>query len=769
MLPTRSLRLAALFVSLLLRPSACASLALGLLVWLPSLRADITVLHTFRFALSLDGVNPRDEMLVGSDGFLYGTTRNAVFRIRPDGSDYQTINRFLSPGPTLRNGRIVEGPDRNLYGLASSPGPVVYRLSRDGATRDIVYTFPSTAVPTGTLGGLTAGSDGRLYGLIEMRQGTGTVAWPTLFGLNPDGTGFAVLHVFARAADFSTNAGTVTEPYDEVTEGLDGRLYGVAGAGPNRVGQRNGGCYAINKNGTGFQVIRYIDSVNENMRALRGPLTQAPDGTLYTTADAAGANNFGGAIVSLKPDGSDFRVLRRLDGLAEGGITLSGVTRGPDGTLYGVSEDNAPTAGPRAGRLWAFEPAAGNFRVLHAFQGGNDGANPMARPILAPNGFLYGTAFTSANNTDAGVIFRRSPAGVSTGNTVIGGGTPPTIVTHPVSQTVGAGASATFTVVVSGPGPYTYQWRRDGTALPGATAATLVVPNVQAAQAGTYTVSVANSGGATASSVPATLTVGPAGPSSRLSNLSVRTTLAAGQLLIVGFTMGEGAKPVLVRGIGPTLAAFGLTDALADPRLEIYNGAGAKVDENDDWAAALGPSFSQLGAFALAANSKDAALARPINGGHTAQLRAATGGVALVEVYDAGSGDTPRLTNLSARNQVGTGNDILIAGFTLAGTGTKQILIRGVGPSLAAFGLTGFLANPRIEVYRASDNQRVAENDDWGAAAGAVFSRVGAFALTAGSRDSALITTLPPGGYTVQVSGVGNTPGEALVEVYELP
>jgi hypothetical protein len=138
-------------------------------------------------------------------------------------------------------------------------------------------------------------------------------------------------------------------------------------------------------------------------------------------------------------------------------------------------------------------------------------------------------------------------------------------------------------------------------------------------------------------------------------------------------------------------------------------------------------------------------------------------------VYDAGSGNTPRLTNLSARNQVGTGNDILIAGFTLAGTGTKQILIRGVGPSLAAFGLTGFLANPRIEVYRASDNQRVAENDDWGAAAGAVFSRVGAFALTAGSRDSALITTLPPGGYTVQVSGVGNTTGEALVEVYELP
>jgi hypothetical protein len=744
--------------------------ALVLVTWLPALRADITILHTFLYSTALQGVNPRDEMLVGSDGYLYGTARNAVFRIRPDGSDYQTINRFPTPGPTNRQGRIVEGPDRQLYGIASgsAAGTVVYRLSRDGTTLDIVFAFPAGSVLRSNVG-LTLGGDGRLYGFVEMRHGTDPVAWPTLFGINRDGTGFSVLRVFSRGAASAVLPGTLVDPVDEVTEGLDGRLYGVAISGPNIVGQRNGGLYAINKDGSGFRVLRYLESLSDTVNQLCGPLAQAPDGTLYTTARYPGTNNFGGALVSVKPDGNDFRVLRLFTGLADGGLTLSGVTRGPDGTLYGVSEDNAPAAGPRAGRLWAFEPATNNFRLLHTFQGLDDGANPMARPILAPNGLLYGTTFISANNTNGGVVFRRSPAGVSTGNTAIGGGVPPTITTQPVSQTASTGATAMFTVMAAGAGPYTYQWRRDGTMLTGATSATLVVANVQAANAGSYTVSVTNTGGASASSMPATLTVGPAGPSSRLSNLSVRTTLSAGQLLIVGFTMGEGAKPVLVRGIGPTLSAFGLTNALADPRLEIYNGSGTKVDENDDWTSSLAPTFAQLGAFALTAGSRDAALTRTISGGHTAQLRAATGGVALVEAYDAGIGNAPRLTNLSARNQVGTGNDILIAGFTLDGTGTKQILIRGVGPSLAAFGLTGFLFNPRIEVFRASDNQKVAENDDWEASASAVFSRVGAFALASGSRDAALLTTLPVGGYTVQVSGVGNTTGEALVEVYELP
>ena len=142
-------------------------------------------------------------------------------------------------------------------------------------------------------------------------------------------------------------------------------------------------------------------------------------------------------------------------------------------------------------------------------------------------------------------------------------------------------------------------------------------------------------------------------------------------------------------------------------------------------------------------------------------------GVVLVEAYDLGAGNSPRMVNVSARNRVGTGDDILIAGFNLAGTGPTQLLIRAVGPKLGAFGVTGFLANPKLEVYSGA-GVKLTENDDWGAALATTFNAVGAFPLDIGSRDAALLTSLEPGTYTVQVSGVGGGTGEALIEIYEV-
>jgi hypothetical protein len=147
---------------------------------------------------------------------------------------------------------------------------------------------------------------------------------------------------------------------------------------------------------------------------------------------------------------------------------------------------------------------------------------------------------------------------------------------------------------------------------------------------------------------------------------------------------------------------------------------------------------------------------------------AAAQGIALVEVYEADS--TPSsLVNLSCRARVGTGGDILIAGFAVAGSEPKRVLIRAAGPSLAALGVTGALADPRLEVIREGTGAIVATNDNWDSALAPAASSVGAFALTPGSRDAAIIVTLPPGAYTAQVSGVNNTTGVALVEVYELP
>jgi hypothetical protein len=110
---------------------------------------------------------------------------------------------------------------------------------------------------------------------------------------------------------------------------------------------------------------------------------------------------------------------------------------------------------------------------------------------------------------------------------------------------------------------------------------------------------------------------------------------------------------------------------------------------------------------------------------------------------------------------------VLIAGFVVAGQTPVRVLIRAVGPTLGAFGLTGTLADPKLEVFRG--DAKVAENDNWDATAGATFASVGAFAFGAGSRDAAAVVSLSPGAYSAQVSGVGNTRGIALIEVYELP
>ncbi|MEO6244880.1 MAG: DUF1800 family protein [Opitutaceae bacterium] len=134
---------------------------------------------------------------------------------------------------------------------------------------------------------------------------------------------------------------------------------------------------------------------------------------------------------------------------------------------------------------------------------------------------------------------------------------------------------------------------------------------------------------------------------------------------------------------------------------------------------------------------------------------------------------TPSISNLSTRAQVGTGGDIIITGFNVGAGTNKTVLIRATGPALTGFGVTGTLTDPKLELY--SGQTKIAENDNWGTPVGsatpittATFDSVGAFRLTAGSKDSALLATLAPGAYTAQVSGVGGGTGVALIEVYEV-
>lgn len=363
------------------------------------------------------------------------------------------------------------------------------------------------------------------------------------------------------------------------------------------------------------------------------------------------------------------------------------------------------------------------------------------------------------------------------------GSSTPAITTQPTNQAAPLGGTATFSVTASGTGLLTYQWFKDGVALSGETGATLTVSNVQASQVGTYTVVITNSAGSTTSS-GATLALGNPG---RLINLSVRSQAGSGsQTLIVGFIIsGSGTKPVMVRGSGPTLSNFGVAGVLPDPKLDLFQGS-TVIGTNDSWgtapnlAAIVAAGGDKLGQFTL--NAKDTVLLQPLSAGlYTAQVTGVGGstGVALVEAFDTdptlpsdpGFSSQPRLINLSARTQVGTGDNILIAGFIINGDVPKRLMIRGIGPTLSQFGVTGLLADPQLQVF--SGETIVAQNDDWGTSnnlaeiVAANGDKLGTFTL--GAKESVLIVTLPPGPYTAQVRGANNGTGVALVEVYELP
>ncbi|HRE83766.1 MAG TPA: S8 family serine peptidase [Opitutaceae bacterium] len=264
----------------------------------------------------------------------------------------------------------------------------------------------------------------------------------------------------------------------------------------------------------------------------------------------------------------------------------------------------------------------------------------------------------------------------------------------------------------------------------------------------------------------------------RLINLSVRTQSGQGEgTLIAGFILAGEAAPakrlVLARGIGPQLTAFEVPGALADPVLTLKTLGGVTLARNDNWGGA--PSLvevaSRVGAFVLPdTSSRDAALVTELTAGaYTAEVTSADGGsgIALAEVYDASSPSGLRLANVSVRARSGSGADVVIAGFVIS-DGPRTVLIRGVGPGLASYGVNGVVPDPRIEVYQG--RTLIYENNDWQGAPDVTDAsqRVGAFALTLGSRDSALVARLEPGAYTVQLRDRAGSPGVGLIEVYEL-
>jgi sugar lactone lactonase YvrE len=423
----------------------------------------------------------------------------------------------------------------------------------------------------------------------------------------------------------------------------------------------------------------------------------------------------------------------------------------------------------------------------------SDHSNDSIR-MITPSGVVTTIAGSSTGNTDgvgANARFFR-PVGIALdaagnlyvadfGNHTVRKGavaTAPAIQTQPFDQTAGIGGTVTLAVVATGNPVPTFQWRRNGVSIPGATAATLTLSNVQAPQAGNYSVSISNPLGTILSAGANLSVVNAPVNTARIVNLSIRTPLNGAEPLIVGFVATGGPKPLLIRAVGPTLRSFGVSGAMADPQLSVQT-AGISVT-NDNWGSGSGISqvtlaAIQVGAFALPADSLDSAIiATAVDNAMTAQAssRNAAGGIVLIELYDTTPTAPSRLINVSARANVGGGEDALFAGFVVSGSGSKTLLIRAVGPTLGAFGVNGVLADPRLDIFASGASAPITSNDNWAgnAALAAAFRSVAAFSLPANeSKDAALLVSLSPGAYSAQVSGVGGLTGEVLLEIYELP
>ena len=332
---------------------------------------------------------------------------------------------------------------------------------------------------------------------------------------------------------------------------------------------------------------------------------------------------------------------------------------------------------------------------------------------------------------------------------------------------IGIDDIATLNAVINSPnGGTTINWRLYS----GPAAVQLINPNTATASAsfsapGSYTFMVSVTDNIHAVAYDAVII--KVMPHVEMANISTRVAVGTAQnVAIAGFIInGDSPKRVMVRALGPSLTPFGVAGALNDPMLDLRDGAGNQIVTNDNWKDSQEQAIVDTG-FAPANDSESAIVATLTAGNYTAIMsgKGDTTSIGLVEVYELDS--TARLLNISTRGFVGGGDNVMIVGLILGGTDNGTICFRALGPSLAAFGVQGVIADPRLDLFNA-EGTKVGANNNW---KDSQQNAIQSVALAPGNdTESALLTNLAPGNYTVIVSGVNGETGLALVEAYHLP
>jgi hypothetical protein len=259
-------------------------------------------------------------------------------------------------------------------------------------------------------------------------------------------------------------------------------------------------------------------------------------------------------------------------------------------------------------------------------------------------------------------------------------------------------------------------------------------------------------------------------------NISTRLEVGTAENVLIGgfIIQGSGPKKVIIRARGPSLTQFGVPNALQDPVLDLDEQNVGPLSSNDNWRDNPGQANQIIETQLQPTDDREAAIVAYLNPGqYTAKVRGKNNGTgnALVEVYDLGTArltDTSnsRLANISTRGTVLGGDSVMIGGFIIRRADTR-VVIRAIGPSLSAFGVSGALQDPTLEL-KDENGATLIGNDDWESDPTQAVEIQQRLLAPTNPRESALVKTLQPGRYTAIVTGKGGATGVALVEGYAL-
>ncbi|MEO6001799.1 MAG: immunoglobulin domain-containing protein [Opitutus sp.] len=453
--------------------------------------------------------------------------------------------------------------------------------------------------------------------------------------------------------------------------------------------------------------------------------------------------------------------------------------------------ERTPVVNPLTGEVYIFSTVGKLMRYLitptglavdPTFYSGYTVFDSAKNLTIDPTGrLLLAGTFTSWEGHGTNSVARLLPNKAA-------GTQPPNATAYVSSGTPINGSTVTISSNLTGTGPFTYQWvALDGQPLPAnSTSDKLILTSYSTAQFGRYQLRTTGLGGTSVLSNVVALTFSPELP--YLANLSGRAVTGSGEDTVIAglatkISAGALGLPTLLRGAGPSLKAQGVTNFLPNPAIDLYNSSGAVIANNDQWSANPDSAAAAVasGAFPFAAGSNDAALLRTFPTGTATLMLQSQGqgdGVGLLEIYQLFPMGQEYLyqllTNLSFRARTAPGDNVAIAGFVIVDpqgfSRTARVLLRAVGPTLSAQGITHPLANPVLTVYN-SKGEVVAQNDDWAIAntsadatsLAATMKKVGAFDLATDSKDAALLLDLPAGAYSMHAQG---GTGVVLLEIY---